>query len=108
MLTANTTNLANGNLISADAPAGANNDPGSGGTYSGFGNSSPGGATQMRVVNASNANFVLLTVANNGANTGQTVMLPSSEIVLSKYPYDLLFANATANLFVTPVASRGT
>jgi hypothetical protein len=103
--TANSSNMTSGTTVPTNAPAGANSDPGASGTYSGFGNSTPGGATMMRILNTG-PNNVLLTVSNNGANVGAMQVLPNQEFVLEKYTYDLLYSNATANLYITPIARR--
>lgn len=57
----------------------------------------------MYIVNAGVA-AANVTVVNNGVNTGTIQILADTSLILEKYAYDTI--TVSANLFVTPIASR--
>jgi len=107
------------NTIPTNAAATGANTSGANayGDYTGYGNSVPGGATFMRVLN-NTGNLVTMTITNTSPLVGQVnnsiVLQAATDYFIEKYAYDTVsFANTanlnqliTANLFTSPVAIK--
>lgn len=83
---------------------GSNTDWGQG-TFQGYGNSIPGGATCFRVIVPSGT--ANLTISNGVyGNAIMQNLISNTEYVFAKYPYDLVSTDGTGVL-ATPIRSSG-
>jgi hypothetical protein len=65
--------------------------------------SSVSNCTVIRVLNI-DPGYVLVTVANNGANVGEITIAPNEGEYIRKYADDTIVSNSAANCIGTPIA----